>query len=639
MPIIRMECKMMVNKRDWRARGAAGIAAGALLSAFGAGCSVPTGVDLEAKDWGLHIPVGIARFETSGDGFSMGKLRASEIQSTFGPAFEGAVYDGVDGENSSNRIFVSFDPDGGGTTKQTVTIDANNQQTYLVRYPISLGLEDVRKEMKDNFNAAIEEIIETLIENGNIPGEDDGFIPQPADPTDLQVPLYVNDTASSESGVPKVTAVDELVYHVTLEFKPGKLPRVDGTGEVINEVNKMTSFAGWVQFQAGGTGGYQDAAGIILDLPNNKVIWVSDKIDVESVGDTDADLLDVQFDLKPATTVSMPGGFTPGIYYKVDIELHDFETIELKTIQDKSAEAGDTGALADIIEMLGGAEFDVAQLFIYSGIAIDGFVLTAKSSGVDEELYNNDLGAANTFNHANFFKIGGPPVDLDAAGAANPSASVDLTAKLLAKNAPKYQIWYTIPEDTEITLGRNTSTDAVILLPLKFSVTGSGNPDPGDAGLVYVEEQDNAPVSYIKLNVSSLDEMLGQDGDDFDLRSHTKQFGKLKKAVANLTIANPTLPEAFFIGLGEGGEYGSRPLYKSAVSLKDKAKEDLHLDTSGEKISVPKPALLIPDTGGGKANFKIEPVPPFDPAQGSEEAGDLAVKIVADILMDLKYSL
>ena len=86
-----------------------------LAFGFTAGCEAPKGVDLQAKDWELHVPIGTAKFETESGGFSLSKLKANEIKEFLGNDFEGEVYDGKvfkgkvykgAADTSTKRIFV-----------------------------------------------------------------------------------------------------------------------------------------------------------------------------------------------------------------------------------------------------------------------------------------------------------------------------------------------------------------------------------------------------------------------------------------------------------------------------------------------------------------------------------------------------
>ncbi|MDR2468089.1 MAG: hypothetical protein LBD22_03920, partial [Spirochaetaceae bacterium] len=571
----------------------------------------------------LHLPVGVAKFESESGGFSMSKLRADEIKTSFGPSFEGDVYDGKNGNGTI--INVTFN-DGGDKT-----VKGDAQQTYLVRYPIPLGLDDVREEMKANFNEAVDDKITDM----HIPGKDaEGFMPQPPMDVELAVPVSVNTGTVSGRDTPEVTGVSQLLYYVNLTFKQGGLPKVNGTGAVISEANK-DQFLNWVQFKTDNS--YGPAASVLLDLDANIVTWVSPQITKADIGSSETTLLDVKFALQPASaSVFQPNG----IRYKPDLELHDFNEVKIKLTKARTEKIGDTGAFAEIIDMLGGAEFTVAQMFLFTKLAINNFTLKAteagKSNSAAVSIANGEnLPATNAFDRAMFYTAPSETAKTIAKGDGQTcSFWYDLTAELLKKNAPKYDIWYTIPEGSEFTLGRDSDVDAVILVPLSFTVTGHETPSDGEAALVKVEKANGQQDSYIKLNVKAMDDMLGEDADDFDLKKHTQDFGTLKSAKANLTISNPTLPDDFYIGLGYGRTAsGGLPLYDSALPLKDGSKEDIELTTGEAKIRVPRPALLLPVTSGGdKAAFKIDPA-------AEAAGGDLSVRIIADVVVDLKYSL
>jgi hypothetical protein len=614
------------------------VSAAIFMVCFAVGCEAPKGVDLKAKDWGLHVPIGTAKFESEDGGFSLSKLKASEIQNMLGDDFEGTVYDGkgtkaLDTENK--RIFVKA---GAGNN---IEVDANEYQTYLVHYPVPLGVDEVKDEMNKNFNESLDEKIEDAIRDlsgQQYGGREDGFLEEPPEAKAISIPIKVNTGRPSTSGkeTPHVVALNGLIYHVKLTFKPGELPKINGTGAVITSSNKNNFFS-WVKF------GSDNAVAIILPeeltedsditLEPNQIVWVSPEKTFSDSGNNQ-EVLQIKFDLYP----KFQAGYPPvrGIHYKPDLDVHDFDTATIKFEHEKTEHLGSTGAFTDIITMLGGAEFKGAWMYLFTNAEIDYLSVYAKpAAGSTINFFNDDIDEVDPFDYKKFYNTNtSNPYSLETSY----SAVKDLTEDLLCKGAPKYELYYSIPENQAITVSGETKVDAAILIPLEFKVDVDGALGNKDAVLVTGKENDEPPKQYIKLYVEQLDEMFGSDeSDSFDLKSKTKDFGSIKRATAALRVKNDILPEEFKIGLQYNYEKDSsnnnRPLYSDVVKMDNStAPSIVTIDTSQPKISMPRPALLL-QSNNSNAEFAIKPV------EDNDAEKDISVRIVGDIVVDFNYSL
>ena len=622
-----------------------------LVFSFTVGCEAPEGIDLKAKDWALHVPIGTAKFETESGGFSLSQLKAEEIQNYLGDDFDGEVYDGkgtAAKETAGQRIFVKA-----GTQGNQIDVDGNIYQTYLVHYPVPLGVEDVKEEMNESFNKSLDSEIETATRqlSDEYGGREDGFLEEPPADNAITIPIKVNAAQQSSSQnreAPIVTGLTNLVYHVKLTFKPGALPKIDGA-EITSD-NK-SQFLSWVKFKYN-AGEYVSASSIILPseaegteiiLEPNQIAWVSAPTDFATLNRQDEEILNIKFDLLPKFDPPGSGNsftFTRGILYKPDLDVYNFDAATIKFADGKKEHLGSTGAFNDMITMLGGAEFQGAWMYLFTNTALNQLTVYAEEANTNANvnIFSGSITQSNLFNHKTFYKN----ADETTAQPIISSGIKVLTDDLLRKNAPKYELYYRIPAQQPITVSSNTKVDVAILIPLRFKVeAGEGDKD---AKLVTGKKTDpstNQTVEkqYIKLYVEQLDDMFGSNNSDsFDLKDKTKDFGSLKKAEATLKVKNNVLPDEFNIGLRFGEETDDsnnrRPLYSDIINMGNDADSKIDIDTTLPEIRMPHPALLL-ESDNASANFEIEPVVKED--DNAEK--DISVRIIGDIVVDFNYKL
>ncbi|MDR2521735.1 MAG: hypothetical protein LBC72_04170 [Spirochaetaceae bacterium] len=614
---------------------------GGVILALLAACEVPGGVQLQSKDWNLHVPVGSTKFEQADDGFSLNKLQAAEIQNMLGDGFEGIVYDGYEQLDSSGRRSAQAAERRLQVRAGSAVIDAKDQQTYLIHYPVPLGQKEIKQEMKDSFNKALDDSIALVMEQlrESVPEyarDDAGYLEQPPTEQELLIPVAVNTTLDSDS--PRVKTINNLVFDVRLTFK-NELPRSGGRSITsMSAAEAKSVFGNWVKFKCNGETNYGPAAAVVYDPAEPRlVIWRSPKaslgMDGDEAGDN-ANLISIVLNLEPKLVPpSLANGFTirRGIVYNPDLEVHDFESITLVFPEGKgSAEhpqnMGDTSAFASLITMLGGAEFERAYMYTFSEVAINnGIQVVARPRGENPRNRPEYAILSGALTQAPFRT----PVFYPTGAAATITASstpFDLSTTLLAKNAPAYDLLYWLEPNITFTISNSTGVDIALVVPLSFVVRADE-----ETKEVRVENDD---AKYMKLNVEQLDNMLGDNGqNDFDLKEKTSDFGTLKKVNVTLAIANKILPKDLQVGLTGGTERGGYPLYENAVKLENGKRQTLQLNDANGGLKIPQPALLVKAGADGKAVFKIDRVTP------EKAESDISVQIVADILVDFDYKM
>ncbi|MDR2602041.1 MAG: hypothetical protein LBC53_06275 [Spirochaetaceae bacterium] len=604
---------------------------------FFTACEMPKGMDLKSDDWKAHIPVGTANLETEGDGFSLGKLKAGELQTMLGESFEGKVYDGYEKDPpistaGEKRIYAKVNYTDNNATLTSNVIDAKGQQTYLIHYPVPLQ-RDMKKSMRESFNKALDKVISDLKKNDPSYGGDDGFVEQLPVDQPLEVPVTANSKDSADPNAPQIEEINDLQYDVSLTFEEGGLPREDGTGAVISESNK-NKFINWVNFTYGKDANLKPkdpAVEIILNLKENQITWRSPKVTATDSAGDELELIKVHFDLLPKME---PQPRKYGIKYKIDLDLYDFSKAIISFKENRPDEMGDTSAFSDLLKMLGGVEFKEAYALVFSQAAINqsqesdkGVYVyatpppSAAPNHTQETLVNGTL-TANPLNLSAFY-VGASASPANAV-EITPSSGSDISKTLLGKGAPVYKLSSLIKAGAEIEISGGTGVDVVLLVPLNFDVT------PGD-GLDDAKAVTVANDNYLKLKVDQIDNILGYSGgDEFDLRSKTESFGRLKEAKGTLKVYNKVLPEDFFIGFEKKGEAAK---YENLVNLKDGETSKIMIDLESQKVSVPKPALLLKATKGQSAEFNIAPI------DEKEDATTTSIQIIVDVTMDLQYQM
>ncbi|MDR0539331.1 MAG: hypothetical protein LBG74_02345 [Spirochaetaceae bacterium] len=565
-------------------------------------CEAPTGLHMSATDWALHIPVGTTSFQGENSGFSLSRLTAPELQAALDPDGEHGivVYDGKKAPGVTGGGYLWVKPG-------TDAIKGTEQQTYLIHYPVPMGEREIKQKMKQNFNDALDVLFDTAFGAKT----DNGFIEQlPVEGGyEFEIPLKI-DTAMPEEAF-KITAITNLDYDVRCTFKENALPRINGTGNVINETNK-NSFISWVRFKKPDND-YENASEVVLDLENNAVVWRSPKITLTGLGNSEVELLTVNLKLLPEKTMQLSG-----IKYQPELEVHDYDSINVTFTEDKDGDMGDTAAFSDLMAMLGGAQFSQAWCYIFSEVAISNLTVKAISQNDTTDIINSNLAANTGFKHTSFY----------GTSLQNPdhSSKTDLTTTILKKNAPVYTLQYHIPDTTNATLKNGAGVDIALVVPLKFSVTaGIGD---GDAKTVTAANE-----TYLKLHCPQLDDILGA-GNDFDLREeiNKQDIGTLKSVKATLNVFNQVLPEELKIGIAK-----NRPktttIYDEVLSLENGETSSVEYANTNEPISMPRPALLLGPSGAAIQCFSIAPV---DDTK-TEAEREVAVRIIADATIDFDY--
>ncbi|MDR2490919.1 MAG: hypothetical protein LBD20_05900 [Spirochaetaceae bacterium] len=621
-----------------------------------ASCEAPSGARFNAKNWKLHVPVGTAKFEQKDGGFSLNKLSADEVQTMLGKDFSGVVYDGYETiVNTEKRINVRL-PDNS-------TINASEQQTYLIHYPVPMGEDQIKQEMKDNFNAALDSGIEAVKEElqQSVPDymqDDDGFLEQPPTTQSLMIPVKVNTAEEAEEDRPTVKSVKNLVYDVKLTFKSvDELPKI-GNNSIKNWDHLNSSlrnqFKNWVTFD------YEDkvaapAAAVIYDrsIPT-QVIWRSPQVNMDIQDGSEKTLIKINLSLEPKLIPPSPeNNFTTtrGIKYNPDLEVQNFESITLVFQEGKSlASAGDTEAFASLIKMLGGVEITDAYMYMFSDTEITP---NGEGSGIFVQAVEQDYVMRSAVsNKKDVITIGAgspPPTDIIEGGlsqnhfdytkfyassgeqpqAIRPSSEpISLSEEILKKNAPVYEFLYRVGRNTEVTISNASGVDIALLIPLKFKA--EAGEDAGSPKLVKVLDESD---DYIKLNVEQLDNLLGADGqNEFDLKESVREYGEIQETHATLKIANKILPDKLMIGLTNGTLQDGVPLYESKIVLKDGKEQKLEIHDRDGAYKIPQPSLIIKANAEKRAEFSIGRIKP------ENAKSDMSVKIVADIAVDLKYT-
>ena len=622
-----------------------------------ASCEAPSGAKFNARDWKLHVPVGTAKFEQKDGGFSLNKLSADEVQTMLGKDFSGVVYDGYETIGGVEKhIAVRLPEDG--------TINASAQQTYLIHYPVPLGEDEIKQEMKDNFNAALDSGIEAIKDElqesvPNYMRDPDGFLEQPPTTQSLMIPVKVNTAETVEEDHPTIKSVRNLVYDVTLTFKSvEELPKI-GNNSIKNwehlSVSLRNQFKSWVTFDYEALSNVPAAAVIYDKTLPTQVIWRSPPVNMDLADDSENTLIKINLSLEPKLIPpSAANGFqaTRGIKYNPDLEVQDFESMTLIFREGKSiASAGDTDAFASLIRMLGGVEFTDAYMYMFSDTEItpndEGggiFVQAVEKEYVmrhpgsrQKEVITVGAGAPppidviegglsqSHFDYTKFYAgQGAQPLTITAS-----SEPVSLSEEILKKNAPVYEFLYHAGRNTEVTISRASGVDIALLIPLKFKA--EAGEEAGSPKLVKVLDESDA---YIKLNVEQLDNLLGADGqNDFDLKEAAGEFGDVKETVVTLKIANKILPDKLLVGLTNGTTEGGIPLYESKILLKDGKEQKIEVNDIDGKYRIPQPSLIIKANAENRAEFSIGRIRP------ENAQSDLSVKIVADVLVDFKYNI
>lgn len=580
-------------------------------------CDAPSGASLKSKDWITSVPIGKTDFDGGASGFSLSKLGPDDIQACLGTetARVYGSYETINTNGAPTPLWIRLQ--GGQIFKGT------EQQTYLIHYPVPLGEADIKNKMKESFNAELDTAINNaVLQIGSV--KDGNYIEQPPLGVPMSFPVRFN---PSMAGMPfNVKSINGIVFDVRLEFKDA-LPKINGTGAEINESNKA-QFLEWVTFETG-----EPAAAIDLSEISKKiVIWRSSPKTYALAGSPEVTLVNVTFDLKPRRNTATGAR---GIKYNPDMEVKNFTSIVVNyPAETEPAAMGDTGGLADLNSMLGGAEFEAAYMLIFSEAGISGagggiiLKATARDMTDEQELVNGAL-TPRAFRYKSFYSASGAQ-QITASGAP-----VNLTDKILKIGAPFFDLTYKIKSGSDITISNGTGIDIVMLIPLKFKVV----PNPGDpkaAALVDVD-RGNPGKNYIKLNVPQLDNILGES-NDFDLkeileRQNFEKYGKIKKVRARLVVANKTLPEELKIGITYAGRGSS--IYDDLINLEDGSSSTIEYDMNAA-FKMPRPALLVESDSASEGTFKIAPV---QNNNGGVNKNEISVRIDAEVEMDVDYKI
>ena len=622
-----------------------------------ASCEAPSGVKFNAKDWKLHVPVGTAKFEQKDGDFSLNKLSAGEVQTMLGKDFSGVVYDGYETIGDEEKRINVLLPNGS-------TINASGQQTYLIHYPIPLGEDEIKQEMKDSFNAALDRGIESVKREiqETVPDymkDEDGFLEQPPTTQSLMIPVKVNTADTAEEDHPTVKRVRNLVYDVKLTFKSvDELPKI-GNNSIKNwehlSVALRNQFKSWITFD------YENridapAAAVVYDktIPT-EVIWRSPPVNMDLQDESENTLIKINLSLEPKLIPpSAENNFTTtrGIKYNPDLEVQNFESIELIFKEGKSiASAGDTDAFASLIKMLGGVEFTDAYMYMFSDTEItpndEGGGIFIQAVGKEYVMRHTGINRkevitvspaspppidvieggllSNHFDYKKFYAS----LNAQALTVMSSNEPVPLAEKILKKNAPVYEFLYRAGKNTTVTISKASGVDIALLIPLKFKA--EAGEDPGSPKLVKMLDESDR---YIKLNVEQLDNLLGEDGqNDFDLKEAVGEFGDVRETIVTLKIANKILPDKLMIGLTNGTLRDGLPLYESKILLKDGKEQKIEIHDIDGKYKIPQPSLIIKANAGNRAEFSIDRIRP------ENAQSDLLVKIIADVLVDFKYNI
>ncbi|MDR0550846.1 MAG: hypothetical protein LBG72_02375 [Spirochaetaceae bacterium] len=548
---------------------------GLVAALCAAACEAPSGIQAKAADWTLHVPVGTVNF--SGDsGFSLGKLKASDIQENIASGNAGAaVYDGKDG---NTEIWVQPD-------SNKLAIKGSEQQTYLISFPIPME-QDIKSEIQKSFTDTLKSQTP-----GGIPA--DGYITQPQQ----SVPIDIKVSSISNSREFKITKIEGLVYDVRLTFS-GSLPE------------KNQNF---VKFDA------SPAATVDDSKEGEKVLtWRSAPKTVTTIG-SNTTISTIKLDLPV------------GAKYKPELEFYSWTGIEVQFTGEAGKSMGSTSALSDLMNMLGGAEFEQAWMYIFSGDSASNITVKAEHGKPSDNDYStitliNGMLTSKQFDKDEFY---GTELQ-NVTASADPVNVASGDKNILGKNAPSYELKFSIPTGTTITLTPNSGIEMVLLVPLKFKVEKGGDITEV-TGKTTVNNQ-TEEKRYLKLAAGFIDNMLGDTGggQEFDLTKQVEEtkLGTLRKADVNLTIANKAgvLPPDLTIGIKDGDKY-------NVIGLKDNTKSKLDVR---DMKTIPSPALLVGPLSEGEntadtAIFKIPSV--------EDKEGEISVQIIADVTLDLKYEI
>jgi hypothetical protein len=552
----------------------------AFFALFVASCDVPSGMELKTQNWLLDVPIGSLNFlDGGGDGLSFSRLSAENIQEAIG-ADNVKIYGSY--INTGEKLFAEVD----GTI-----IDGEEQQTYLIQYSVPLGEPEIKDKIKDNFNTALDDAINSIDVAYGI------YIEQPPAGTEISFPVSFDPSMPGQ--IFNVLEIKDIVFDVKIKF-PNGLPIDTATEKIINDSNK-NKFLNWVSFGSGAAG---NAASVDLsEKQNNIVIWHSKKITKTNLL-SEFELIELKFDL------------TPGIIYKPEIEINTFESIKIcYNGAVNNAAFGDTGLFLAFTKMFGGAEFENAYMMVFSEVAVSGGLFLRavnRENAADIEQIISGTISEKKFKYRDFYSNNTPQL---ITASTTP---VNLTGKLLKKNAPVFDFQYRIEPGTEFVISSGTGIDIVLVIPLKFTVMqGVDNP--------VVEGKDNK--QYIKLNIEQLDNMQGIE-NDFDIKEkiETQNIGKIKKAALNFVVHNKILSEKLNIGLKQSGT-----VY-DIINLKDGAGDSFSFDVN-LPVSVPQTALLVESETGTYGDFYIKPV-----LSGAVES-EISLNISAGLLLDINYKM